>query len=222
MAVLGPTGASGLPLATRTAARCRWFVVCVVLALWLVLPAPLAQAHAQLLGSTPANGSVVDKAPASVELVFNEEINPAFAQVIVRDGAGKTVSTEAPRVIGPKVIAALPTLRPGQVTVLYRVTSKDAHPISGKVAFTIDSQPGFAPPPPAASTSGTMGGDQPGLSSGSKDPDRTASTSDNAPGAWLYVLSGLAALGLLTLGAFVLRRQRRTTKADPNAGPTDR
>lgn len=189
--------------------RRSWFAALTLLILCLGLPAPVASAHAQLITSTPADGSVVDTAPGSVELVFNEEINPAFAQTIVRDHTGATVASGTPKVDGPKVITSLPAMGPGQVTVLFRVTSQDAHPISGKVSFTVDGQPGFAAPAARASSAaanpGSGGGDQQAVVG-----DASAAPAASAPPAtWLYLVSGLAALALTGLGAVVLRRERR-------------
>ncbi len=207
MAATGPHTTH--PTRLSTPAHRVWLALLASLVMCLGLPVPPASAHAQLLGSTPKDGSVVDKAPDSVELLFNEDINPAFAQVIVRDHRGSTVASQTPKVDGPKVITPLPQLGPGQVTVLFRVTSKDAHPISGKVSFTIDGEPGFAAPGATASTGaanpGSSGGDQQAADSGTTTPAAT-----DPPAAWLYVVTGLAAIALMALGAIVLRRERRT------------
>lgn len=192
-----------------------WLALLALLVLCLGWPAPAAKAHAQLIGSTPANGSIVEQAPNAVELVFNEDVNPAFAQVIVRDHAGQTVASQPPEVDGPKVITRLPVIGPGQVTVLFRVTSKDAHPISGKVSFIIDGEPGFAAPSATASTGatdpGSDGGDQQALGAGPN------SAEGGPPAAWAYVVTGLVALALMGLGAVVLRRERRTRVGHPAA-----
>lgn len=225
MAATGPTTTYRTTSATTSAsapAQRVWLTLLAVVVLCLGLPVSVASAHAQLLGSTPKDGSVVDTAPESVELLFNEDINPAFAQVIVRDHSGSTVASQTPKVDGPKVITQLPALGPGQVTVLFRVTSKDAHPISGKVSFTIDGEPGFAAPAATASTGaanpGSSDGDQQAAGSGSNTP----SAASGPPAAWLYVVTSLAALALMGLGAVVLRRERRTRPAGFTASAPSR
>ncbi len=193
-------------------------ILLAVLGLLLWLPAAPAGAHAQLLRSTPADGSVVVAAPDSVELLFNEDINPAFAQIIVRDATGATVATPEPKVEGPTVRVGLPELQPGRVTVLFRVVSKDSHPIPGQVSFTIDGGPGFVAPSANDSAgaandgSGAGGNDQ--RAAGTGTDAGWASSASGPPAAWLYVVTGLVALVLMTLGAIVLRRERHSAAGD--------
>lgn len=159
-----------------------------------------AAAHAALLSSTPADGAVLATAPPAVEFVYNEDINPAFAQVVVRDSSGATVSSQAPQVQGPVVRSTLPaTLREGFVTAAYRVTSKDGHPIAGQITFSVGTPSAGAAP-----------------ASGVPSPERTAagvpltgtstSTSTDAP---MYLLTGAGALALMVVGGLVLWSERR-------------
>ena len=222
---MAATGRTPSNLSATTPERRVWLAVIALVVLFLGLPVPAASAHAQLLSSTPKDGSVVDTAPEFVELLVNEDINPAFAQVIVRDHTGGTVASAAPKVDGPTVTTQLPALDPGKVTVLFRVTSKDAHPISGKVSFTIDGEPAFAAPASnAGATSGanpgSAGGDQQAAGSGTS----VAGAAPAPPAAWLYVVTGLTALALIGLGAVVLRRERHTRpgRVTAAAPPPDR
>lgn len=198
-----------------------WLALFAVLALLLVAPAPYAGAHAQLLRSTPADGAVVDTAPESIELVFNEDINPAFAQMIVRDASGTTLSTPEPTVAGPKVTGELPDLKPGRVTVLFRVTSKDAHPISGKVTFTIDGGDAPVTSDSDAAAAPGAGGDT-GTTTGQDYYLGTSSFSgaSGPPSAWMYALVGVLALGMAGFGGFLLRNQRpnRSARLAPTTG----
>ncbi|MBK9101500.1 MAG: copper resistance protein CopC [Austwickia sp.] len=213
MAYLEPANPSTRSRSHRAVGSSPTWLVRAVLALVSVLAlgvglSSTAQGHAQLLRSTPADGSVVESAPTSVVLEFNEDINPAFAQVIVRNHAGATVPTDAPRVEGPKVITALPALSPGSVVVLYRVTSKDAHPISGKVTFTIDGAPGFAAPAPSGSDSTPGAGSSDQQAASGLPGESSMAGPAGPPAPWLYMVTGVAAAALMTLGAIVLRRER--------------
>ena len=49
-------------------------VVLLVAAGCALISAGTAQAHSALVGSTPSADAVLDTAPSSVELVFNQEI----------------------------------------------------------------------------------------------------------------------------------------------------
>src|SRR5690349_23313581 len=66
----------------------------------LSLPAGPASAHADLLRTDPAAGTVVDSLPAAVTLTFSEAVQPVVAQiqVIAPDGGpagGGRISTAA-------------------------------------------------------------------------------------------------------------------------------
>ena len=47
-----------------------------------------ALAHASLVSSEPADGSVVTQAPMTVQLQFNESVTPTVASLIDAAGAG--------------------------------------------------------------------------------------------------------------------------------------
>lgn len=107
----------------------------LVSAVPLVTASP-AQAHSDLVSSTPADGSELAQPPASVALVFNEDIAEAGLQVVAK-GPDGAVTLGAPTVTGATVTATWPqdATTPGEYQVAYRVVSADGHPIDGTVAF---------------------------------------------------------------------------------------
>ncbi|WP_181788238.1 copper resistance CopC family protein, partial [Streptomyces phytophilus] len=129
--------------------------------LWL-LPAQPAQAHTQLLSSSPGNGERLAAPPAEVVLRFGEEVSPVTAGTSV-SGPGGEVDTGAVRA-DPKqprqVVIPLPDrLGDGVYTVAWRVVSADSHPIHGALVFGVgDAATG---PLPAA---GAQTDSQPALS----------------------------------------------------------
>jgi copper transport protein len=100
---------------------------------------PTASAHAILLSSTPASDSVVDQAPSSVVLRFNEPVESAFGSVRVYDARAKRVDDG--RVTRPSdrtvQVGVAPRLSDGTYTVTWRVVSVDSHPISGAFVFHV-------------------------------------------------------------------------------------
>jgi methionine-rich copper-binding protein CopC len=69
-----------------------------LLGLLLGLAGPsAAQAHADLVGSAPANGDHLDVAPAEIRLRFSERITLAGDGVTVTDVSGARRSTEPAR-----------------------------------------------------------------------------------------------------------------------------
>lgn len=195
-----------------------------VVAIAPAFAAPAARAlpmHAQLLGSTPADGSTVETA-AEVVLEFNEEVNPDFVAVRVAGPDGAEVDG-APVVDGRRVTQALRTdLAAGPHTVTYRVVSADGHPISGSVTFTTTAAPAAtAPPSDTASATASAPVD----STASAGPAATPTPAATAPASteaddgstpWLVVALGVV-LAVLALAA--ARRTFGRSGAEAATGP---
>lgn len=129
---------TGLP-ATRVGARGAAVLVGAVSA--LVLLAAPADAHADLVRSTPTNGATLARAPAVAQLWFSEEISPEFSSAQLVDGLGHPVAgshlvsaTGDPR----RLELALPDLATGTYGVVWRVLAEDdGHTTGGIVAFGV-------------------------------------------------------------------------------------
>ena len=105
--------------------------------------ASAAWAHATLLSSEPADGSVLAQPPKMVQLHFNESIAPAVIGVIDANGKARDVATRA---VGQSVLIVLPDDLPqGTQIVSYRVVSQDGHPVAGSMVFSIGAVTGSAP-----------------------------------------------------------------------------
>ncbi|MGX5188662.1 copper resistance CopC/CopD family protein [Streptomyces avermitilis] len=105
----------------------------------LLAGAAPVSAHAALTGSDPAQGAVVDKAPAQVSLTFSEKVALSDGSVRVLDPSGKRVDTGkasnlSGTTYGVKLHSGLPD---GTFTVSYQVVSADSHPVSGAFTFSI-------------------------------------------------------------------------------------
>ncbi|OUZ12235.1 hypothetical protein BHE97_02865 [Aeromicrobium sp. PE09-221] len=115
---------------------------------WTVGP---AVAHAQLIGSTPAEDEVLDTAPAQVELEFNEELIEIGSTMLVIDSDGENRVAGEVALDGRFVRADLaPDLPDGSYEIRWRVVSADGHPISGRIPFAIG-----APGDPVPEAEGT-------------------------------------------------------------------
>ena len=127
----------------------------VLLALGILVagPAPMALAHADLILSTPEDGAQLAEVPAQVELVFSEDLLPETVVVSVEDSAGMVIRVLEFEVDGSDVIVTWPPGLSGtDYTVNYRVVSQDGHPVSGSLAFTVDSAPTPVPSPAVSSS----------------------------------------------------------------------
>ena len=109
-------------------------------AILAALSADFAAAHAVLVGSSPAAGSVLNQAPREIRLSFNEGIEARFSSVTVTRTDGKKVQTGRasgdPQKRGDLVVS-LPALQPGKYQVRWQVTSADSHRIQGSFGFEI-------------------------------------------------------------------------------------
>jgi copper transport protein len=134
----------------------RGIVLCLAL---IVLAVPLAprgaMAHAALVASEPAAGSVLATAPDQVELVFSEPVAPLVFRLLKADGA--TAEVTGARVDGPRLTLPLPSPLPqGTQVVSWRVVSEDGHPIGGTLVFSIGA-------PSAAAAGGSEVEREPGV-----------------------------------------------------------
>lgn len=198
-----------------------------LVAVMMVLLVPAAQAHSQLVSSTPADGASAAALPASAELVFNEEINPDFAQIVLVDGQGKTSNDAVPRVKGFAVTVPLPpSLGTGKIAVRYRVVSKDGHPISGEIGFTVASPAGSSGTTPSPSTASTTGATSQAATAPTTTPQPESTThpaghtatvpvGSSSNNLAVYVLTGLGAAILAGIGVLVWRWEKQRQANPP-------
>lgn len=102
--------------------------------LLVVSPAP-AYAHADLVRSVPANGSVVDTAPSSIRLTFSEPVTLDASRIL--DASGTEVASRA--TLAGSMLTLTPTvpLNRGITTATFTITSDDGHQVEGAIAFVI-------------------------------------------------------------------------------------
>lgn len=114
-----------------------------------------ASAHAELLGTTPEDGAVLDRAPAAAEFPFSEPVQLIDGGIRLFPGVGDPVILNA-RVVNSTITAALPDdLSEGFYTLSYRVVSADGHPISGAITFQVGTEVPTSPSPPPETTAVT-------------------------------------------------------------------
>ncbi|MFA7323437.1 MAG: copper resistance CopC family protein [Candidatus Nanopelagicales bacterium] len=112
----------------------------------LLITAP-AQAHGQLVSSTPTNGAVLDAAPASVAFTFDEPLLPELDTISINTDTGKNLVSARVEPVGDTLTMQWPTdIAPGTYQVAYRIVSEDGHPVTGAITFT------FGTPQPTATT----------------------------------------------------------------------
>jgi methionine-rich copper-binding protein CopC len=157
--------------------------------------ATAAQAHNILVGTSPADGSIEKAVPTQVTLTFNEPALAIGTEIIVAGPAGQEQSGAAVLVDNTVTEHLQPGSPAGPYAVLWRVTSADGHPVSGKFSFTATSpSPGQRPTATPATTS------------------TPASVPGQSGTLWWALAGGVVVLLLLVV--FIRTRKPRTTPPD--------
>lgn len=107
----------------------------------LILLAPSTlSAHAYLVKSSPAQRAVLYRAPAKIQLWFNERLESRYSTLTLTDSSGKPVELGAMEITGddPKRLSAtIKALPAGRYNVKFRVLSVDGHIAEDQFPFTV-------------------------------------------------------------------------------------
>lgn len=99
-----------------------------------------ALAHAHLVGSNPAPGTILKASPTSIRMTFSEGLVPRFSGAALTDSKGAAVPTGPVRFDGQNTKLTVPLqaqLKPGMYKVAWHAVSADTHRVSGKFSFKI-------------------------------------------------------------------------------------
>jgi copper transport protein len=152
-----------------------------------------ASAHAQLIGSNPPPGAILNSVPAAVDLVFSEAVTPAGRGINVYGPDGKLSSIGHARAEGSRLTVQLATGTEGTYAVIWTVVASDTHPSRGELTFSVGhatsvNAPGF-------------GGGNIGLAS-------PLGLVLQALGRWLHFAGFALGFGVATYALFVARDNR--------------
>lgn len=130
----------------RAAGRLAIATVLTGLALLAPPLAGRAGAHATLIGTNPADDTVVDAVPASVELSFDEgvEVIEGGIQVIAPDGDRADEGRIDTADDDATLVVPIEDAGEGTYTVAWRVVSEDSHNLSGSFVFHVGVRTGAA------------------------------------------------------------------------------
>ena len=152
----------------------------VVALLALAVPGS-AFAHATLLRTEPANGSVVTRPPVALRVVFDDVVRVGSGIAAIRNVGGGSILGGGTRVEGGRtlVVPLRHGLRRGDYSVRWSIVSDDGHRESGVVAFAV----GTGRPAPTAALG----------------PDAGRSTAAEVATRWLFFAGLLASVGIALL-----------------------
>ncbi|MGH2971188.1 MAG: copper resistance protein CopC [Gaiellaceae bacterium] len=179
--------------------RARLAIAVAVAGIALAVPAA-ASAHAYLIKTVPAASVILNSAPSSVQLTYDEAVEPRFAIVSVTDVAAKSETT-GPVTRSPSnpdtLVVPLKHVGEGWYLVYWRAISVDGHPVQGAFTFAVGPNAGPAPQFAVPHIAGS------------------ATSTPLVIMKWLAFLTMMAAIGLLVLRALIaqplVRRVEGTT-----------
>jgi copper transport protein len=169
----------------------RWIVaVLAAVAAGLALPS-VASAHAYLIRTSPAASRVLEGPPPSVQLTYDEAVEPRFAIVSVTSADGRQETTGSPRRSPANPDTLIVPIRSHQAEgwylVYWRAISVDGHPVQGAFTYAVGPNPGPAPQFPVPKVSAT------------------AATPPLLIARWVMFVSVMSAIGLAVLRLLVAR-----------------
>ena len=138
------------PLA-RSASVTRWRRIALALGTVLALLAlpSAAAAHAYLVRTVPAASVVLTSPPASIQLTYDEAVEPRLAIISVTDEEGRQATTgpvhRSPANPDTLVVPLRAHLPEGWYLIYWRAISVDGHPVQGAFTYAVGPSPGPAP-----------------------------------------------------------------------------
>ncbi|WP_404868906.1 copper resistance protein CopC [Kitasatospora griseola] len=172
------------------------FLIALLLAALSVLaPAPRAQAHAQLLASSPAADSVTAESPTVVTLSFDSPVQPGYTTVAVLGTDGTPYTDGTPTALNGQVQQKLGRLPKGAVQVVWRAVAADGAPLQGRFTFTNADDTAPVQPPARPSTPAAA-------------PAAPAAAQDSADWPWWAAAGGLSVAAVAAVAVLVRRPSR--------------
>ena len=201
------------PTTSRTPTRTTGVVLAAVLlavAAAVGVAAP-AQAHDQIISTSPSEDGHVDTAPAEVSMVYTDSLIEVGAVVLVMDNDEKDWADGPVALDGPNATQAIKAGMPdGIYQVRWRVVSSDGHPISGVYDFAVGTATLTTDTTPKTGSEAAATADP---AAAGPDKGTTASATSTTSTASSTVVIGLlgAIAGIAVFGGVLWYRSRRTS-----------
>ena len=165
-----------------------------------VLP---ASAHADLVGTNPVDGSVLESAPESITLSFNSNLLKSMAELAVSNSAGELIPGIVAESVQATASALWPANLPGDTyTIAYRIVSEDGHPVTGSFSFSYPDVESTSPSESVSAEPQVSALETPAVEAQSTD-------SDSNSGSMLVWVLGVIALALIVVGYFIWRKRSK-------------
>jgi len=169
--------------------RRRVAVAAIAVGVALLAPAA-ASAHAYLVKTVPAASVILSRAPTSVQLTYDEAVEPRFAIISVTDVKARQETT-GPVTRSPSdpdtLVVPIRHVGEGWYLVYWRAISVDGHPVQGAFTFAVGPNAGPAPQFTIPHVAGT------------------ATSTPLVLAKWLAFLTMMTAIGLFVLRIAIAR-----------------
>lgn len=166
-----------------------------------------AAAHNSLVSTDPSTGAVLDAAPTRASFLFDKAVPLETASVQLIDASGARVDLTG-LAHGPagdtELVAPLPTLAAGDITLRWRLVGPDGHPLTDRVTFTVRTSA------PNATVAPVVGGPEatptaPTPTTSAEPPSVAADDAQPAvPGPARWLLRFASYVAIMTLIGIVL------------------
>ena len=196
-------------------ARFAALLAVALLSLMTIFGVGSAQAHDELVATSPESGAVLKTSPDKVVMTFSGELKKIGTIVELKDEKGESFENGyeiAGRELTVTPKAALPN---GNYTMVTRVVSSDGHPIDKKLAFTVkDPQAAASASPsasatPAASATPSAAATQAPATEPANEQQDPATPLAGLPASVVWIIAGVVVLGSVLMILLKVRGPRK-------------
>jgi methionine-rich copper-binding protein CopC len=204
----------------RTATRIGVLFAAVLLCMMTFCGISAAQAHDELVSSTPATGEVLTSAPTSLVLTFSGDIKKIGTILELKAADGQKIGTTFDIDRSEVTVTPEVPLGNGSYTLVARVVSSDGHPIAKDIDFEVNDPAAVvssAPASASATTSAPASASATSSSAHAAGP-APAETTDEAvdgqapagmPAGLIWTILAVAGIGMIVLVLLKVRRQNK-------------
>ena len=159
------------------------------------LIATSANAHADVVSTSPVDGSDVDVAPAQISITFSEPVLEVGTAIVLNQADGTEIPVGPLMLDGSTISVAPPAdLAAGEYKVTWRASADDGHVLTGEFGFTFNGTIIAVNDDVSASPMAQTG----------IEPTDTTQTNSNA---WIILLASFVASA--TIGTIYATKKRK-------------
>ncbi|MFF5791929.1 copper resistance protein CopC [Paeniglutamicibacter sp. NPDC012692] len=190
-------------------ARFAALLAIALLSLMTVFGVGSAQAHDELVATTPANGAELKTSPEKFVLTFSGDLKEIGTIVELKDEKGRSIQTSFEIAGRDLTVTPAATLPNSDYTLVTRVVSSDGHPIDKKLTFSVKDPKAVdsATPTPAATQAPSAAPSSEAATVPATEQQSPAKQLAGLPTAVVWLIAGVVVLGSVLMVLLKVRRQ---------------